>query len=281
MTQPPDGYPPPDPRRYEPPTWPGSPPPSPGYPPPGSGPSRRPDYPPPEPGYPPPGSGPPAPSAGYPPPGAPYPGPGHPVPGSGGPGYGGPPYGPPGGIPPVPLPGPPPRRRRRMLLIGAAVLAGVLLLCAGGGVGAWLLTRDPDRSGADSPSAAVQSFLRAVYQDLDPAAAAALVCSEARDQDALETKIEEIRAYEETALQPRFSWNDPSVVEQTEELMVLAVTVTMITGDEKTAEQTLHVSVLDKQQHGWWVCDLQTVGDPPPDGASATPEPSGTPDSEG
>lgn len=266
MTQPPEGYPPPDPRRPQPPTWPGSPPPAPGHP---TGPGYRP---PPEPGLQ-------APSAGYPPPGAPYPGPGYTPSGSGGPGYGGPPYGPPGGIPPVPLPGPPPRRRR-MLLIGAAVLAGVLVLCAGGGVGAWLLTRDPDRNGADSPSGAVQSFLRAVYQDLDPAAAAALVCSEARDQDALKTKIQEIRAYEETALQPRFSWNDPAVVEQTDQLMVLAVTVTMTTDDEKTAEQTLHVSVLDKQQRGWWVCDLETV-EAPPEGADPTPQPSGTPEPTG
>lgn len=80
------------------------------------------------------------------------------------------PYGPPGsappyGPPPAGLPPPsagPPRRRRRALLIGAVALAGVLVLSAVGGVGAWLLTRDPDRNGAESAAAAVQSFLQAV-----------------------------------------------------------------------------------------------------------------------
>lgn len=189
------------------------------------------------------------------------------------------PYGPPGsappyGPPPAGLPPPsagPPRRRRRALLIGAVALAGVLVLSAVGGVGAWLLTRDPDRNGAESAAAAVQSFLQAVYRDLDPAAAAATVCSEARDEDSLATKIGEIRAYEQTALNPAFSWSDPSVVNESGELMILAVTVTMTTDDEKTAQQTLHVSVLDKDPNGWWVCDLETVQEPGAEGASPGP----------
>jgi hypothetical protein len=179
----------------------------------------------------------------------------------------------------LPGQGPPPPRRRRGLLIGAAVLAGVLVLCAAGGVGAWLLTRDPDRNGAESPTGAVQAFLQAVYRDLDPAAAAAVVCSEARDEGSLATKIDEIRAYADTSLNPSFSWSDPSVVEQDEQLTVLAVTVTMITDDEQTSAQTLHVSVLDKDTDGWWVCDLETV-EPSPDGAASPapdPSPSGQP----
>jgi hypothetical protein len=61
---------------------------------------------------------------------------------------------------------------------------------------------------------------------------------------------------------------------------VVAVTVTMTTGDEKTANQNLQVSVLDKQGNGWWVCDLaavDTASTPPPGDESGTPAPSESP----
>jgi hypothetical protein len=151
-----------------------------------------------------------------------------------------------------------------------------LVLCAGGGVAAWLLLGDGDRGGAETPAAAVQEFLEAVYRERDPAGAAALVCSEARDQAALATKIDELRAYEETQANPRFSWSDPAVVEETGQLTVVSVTITLITDDEKTSEQTLHVSVLDKQARGWWVCDVETAPEPGP-----TPTPTGAPEETG
>jgi hypothetical protein len=158
-------------------------------------------------------------------------------------------------------------------------LAGALVLCAGGGVATWLLTRDTDTDGAETPTLAVESFLQAVYQDMDPAGAAALVCSESRDEGALGTKIDEIRTYRETEVDPSFAWTDPTVVSETEELALVEVTVTMTTGDEKTADQNLRVSVLDKDANGWWVCDLETVDattEPPAeDEGGATPEPSG------
>lgn len=258
MTQPPDGYPSPDPGRHHPR------PADPFLAPPGWDQPTRPE--------PQPWAGRPTPP--YQPPARPleFPPPRFPPPSSGGPPYE-PPYGPPPGLPPH-SPGPP-RRGRRRLRVGALVLAGVLVLCAGGGVAAWLLTRDPDRNGAETPVRAAQSFLEAVYRDQDAAAAAAVVCSEARDQGSLENKIDELRTYEETALNPTFSWSEPAVVEETEQLAVLAVTVTMTTDDEKTAEQTLHMSVLDKDPHGWWVCDLETVdgGEPPAEGG----EPGGSP----
>ena len=174
-----------------------------------------------------------------------------------------PPYGPPPGgtqQPPYgsPPPAGPPRRRALPLLIIAAV-AGLLVLCGGGGLGAWLLLRDTDRDGAASPTAAVTAFLEAVYHDHDPERAAGLVCSEARDQDALAAKINEIAAYEGTQVDPTFRWSEPAVIEQTDEVTVVAVTITMITGDERIADQLMHVSVLDKQPHGWWVCNLETV----------------------
>lgn len=250
MTQPPAGYPPPEgyqpPSEYEIPARH-----RPGYQPPTEYeiPARQ--QPPAD--YGPPVSGPPRPPYGPPPPGAhqpPY--------GAHQPPYGPPPGGtqqPPYGSPP---PAGPPRRRALPLLIIAAV-AGLLVLCGGGGLGAWLLLRDTDRDGAASPTAAVQAFLEAVYHDHDPERAAGLVCSEARDQDALAAKINEIAAYEGTQVDPRFRWSEPAVIEQTDEVTVVAVTITMITGDERLADQLMHVSVLDKQPHGWWVCNLETV----------------------
>jgi hypothetical protein len=152
------------------------------------------------------------------------------------------------------------------------VLVAVLLL-AGAAFGAWWLLRDTDRNGAPHAVGAVEQFLRAVYQDQDAAAASALVCSEARDEESLEAKISSIRAYGDTYASPRFTWSEPEVVAEASALATVAVTVTMITSDEKTADQLLQVSVLDKSPHGWWVCDLQTV--PADEG-----EPEGGPDEE-
>jgi hypothetical protein len=142
------------------------------------------------------------------------------------------------------------------------------VLFAAGGIGAWYVLGNADRDGAASPVAAVQSFLQAVYRDRDAGRAAALVCSEARDEESLQAKINEISAYAETQLGPDFQWTTPELIESGDELAVVAVTVTMITGDEKMAGQTLHVSVLDKDPHGWWVCNLETIdAEPGPSGA--------------
>lgn len=158
------------------------------------------------------------------------------------------------------------------VLVGVVVLVAVLLL-AGGAFGAWWLLRDPDRDGAPSAAAAVDAFLRAVYQDRNPAAATALVCSEARDEESLTTKIDSIRAYEGRYDGPRFTWTPPEVVEQSDAVATVAVTVTMITSDELSAEQPLRVSVLDKGAHGWWVCDVRSAAaeDGQPDGGASEP----------
>jgi hypothetical protein len=159
-------------------------------------------------------------------------------------------------------------------VIGLIALAGALVLCAGGGVAAWLLTRDPDRNGAADPTVAVETFLQAIYHDQDADRAADLVCSEARDQASLQTKIDEIRAYQETLVNPTFEWTEPTLVEESDQQAVLAVTVTMTTGDEKTADQTLQMRVLDKNDNGWWVCDVQSVetATTPPPADESTPD---------
>jgi hypothetical protein len=275
MTQPPGGYPPPDPGEQHPP------PADPFYAPPGWGPPTTPasQDPPtqPIPGQPSQPTQPIPPPPPYsPPPTGPY---SVPPPPSGSPHSSQPtsPYLPPGSSMPYSYPpGPPPPRRRGPMIV-AIVAAAALLVLGGGGIAAWLLTRDPDRNGAESPTVAVQSFLQAVYHDQDPAAASAMVCSEARDEAALETKINEIRSYQQTQVNPTFSWTEPAVVEEGTELAVVEVTVTMVTGDERTADQNLRVSVLDKDANGWWICDIQNVETPTTETpADASPSPTPT-----
>jgi hypothetical protein len=164
------------------------------------------------------------------------------------------------------------RYRQRGALIAVAALTVALLLCAGGGVGAYLWLRDTDGQGAADPVAAVEDFLQTVYVDKDPARAAALVCAEARDEPALAEKIREIDAYTGTLARPLFRWQ-VDLVDETEQVAAVAVTITMTTRDEKVASQRLSVTVLHKT--GWWVCDVEAE-DP---SAPADPTPAGpTPD---
>lgn len=155
-----------------------------------------------------------------------------------------------------------------------AVIAVVTVLLLGGaGFGAWLLLRD-DRGGAVTAVDAVEAFLRAVYLDRNAAAASSLVCSEARDEESIAAKIDTIRAYADTYLSPRFTWSGPTVVDRGEGSVVVEVRVTMITEDERTADQTLHITVVDKgREGGWWVCDVEAA----PEGAIGQ-APAGTPD---
>lgn len=149
------------------------------------------------------------------------------------------------------------RRGRGGLLRWLALLAAMMLGL--GGLGAWLLLRDTDRDGAEDPVVATQEFLQAVYGDHDSATAASRVCSEARDEAAISTKIDEIRTYQQSYLDPRYTWSSPEVLDETGGLAIVGVTVTMTTGDEKTASLNLSLAVLDKDPHGWWVCNLETV----------------------
>lgn len=140
------------------------------------------------------------------------------------------------------------------MLIGA-VLAVVLVLCVGGGITAWLLVRGmDDGKGAADPAAAVTGFLRAVYADRNAEQAANQVCSAARDDSAIRKKIAEVRSYESKYASPRFSWDIPKVTSKDEEKATVAVTLTMTTADEKTAQQKLTFTVVQKT--GWWVCDV-------------------------
>jgi hypothetical protein len=152
-------------------------------------------------------------------------------------------------------PGHPASRKRRGALIAAISLAVVLLLCAGGGLSAFLLLRDAEAGeGAPEPVAAVEAFLRAVYTDRDPAGATALVCREARDQAAIERKIEEVENYATIHQNPRFRWEPPIVDDQNEETATVTTKVIMTTSDEKVSEHDLRFTVV--RETGWWVCEV-------------------------
>ena len=105
-----------------------------------------------------------------------------------------------GGVPPGPAPaaGPQaypsdtPPRKRPAVLIASLVLAAAVLLCGGGGTAAFLALRDSeDGQGAKEPQVAVDGFLKAVYQERDPGKAATFVCSAARDDEKIATKVAE------------------------------------------------------------------------------------------
>jgi hypothetical protein len=167
------------------------------------------------------------------------------------------------------------RSGRGLVIAGVALVAALVL--SGAVVVGWLLTQGADRDGPASPTAAVDGFLIAVYQDLDADEAATWVCSEARDVDTLTAKIDSIREYDALYPDPRFSWDEPELVDTTDGLATVAVTVTMITDDERTADQELRVTVLDKDPHGWWVCNVDSL---PADGDSDQPEDTDEPDTD-
>ncbi|MFU8873905.1 hypothetical protein [Micromonospora sp. SL4-19] len=216
---PPGGYPPP--AAANPPPGSAYPPPGSGYPPPGSG------YPPPGSGYPPPGSGYPPPGSGYPPPAAGYPSHQEPV----------------------------ARKPRRGLLIVSIVLAAAILLCGGGGAAAFLTLRNAEEGqGAKEPTVAVDGFLRAVYEDRDAGKAATFVCSASRDEKKIAAKVAEVQKYAEQYQKPRFRWTAPKLDNQTGDRATVTTKVSMITSDEKVADQDLRFTVVRKT--GWWVCEV-------------------------
>ncbi|GAB3796355.1 hypothetical protein ACFOX0_28280 [Micromonospora zhanjiangensis] len=144
-------------------------------------------------------------------------------------------------------------------MIVSIVLGVVVLLCGGGGLAAFLFLSDGESGeGAPEPVAAVDSFLTAVYVDKDPAKAAGLVCSEARDDQKLTRKVDEVKGYATKYRSPRFRWTTPKVDDQNSERARVSVTLTMTTADEKTTDQSLTFVVVRKT--GWWVCDVGPAG---------------------
>lgn len=146
--------------------------------------------------------------------------------------------------------------RGRAGLVATIALGVALLLCLGGGTAAFFLVRQGDDVGKDTPAAAVNDFLVAVYTDQDAAEANRLVCSDSRDSDELTRKIEQIKEYRKTLDQPRFTWADPTVSNQGEESATVDATVKILTADERTAEERLTFTVVKRA--GWLVCEVRT-----------------------
>jgi hypothetical protein len=162
-----------------------------------------------------------------------------------------PPGYPPAGYPPT---GEPPRKRRGVIIASIA-LAVVLVLCGGGGTAAFFLLRNSESGeGAAEPVAAVEAFLTAVYTDKDAAKAASLVCAEARNEAELKKKVGEVDSYSKTYKSPRFKWTPPKVDNQNTERAIVSTKLTMTTADEKTADEQLRFTVIQKT--GWWVCEV-------------------------
>lgn len=146
-------------------------------------------------------------------------------------------------------------RRRRGLLIASIALAATLVLCLGGGVAAFLAVRAAeDGTGAEEPTAAVEEFLTAVYQDRDAAQASSLVCSAAKDQEKISAKVAEVEEYAADYKKPYFRWSPLKVDDKTEDRAVITTTVTMTTADEKVADLPLRLTVVKSM--GWRVCEV-------------------------
>jgi flagellar basal body-associated protein FliL len=148
----------------------------------------------------------------------------------------------------------PPKSRRGALWVSLALVLA-LLLCGGGGVSAYLLLRNAEGSdGAPDPASAVTRFLTAVYTERNATAAASTVCREARDQEKITAKVNEVKGYSTTYRGPRFAWTNPTVADQQKERALVRVKLTMTTEDEKASEQQLTFTAVKKT--GWWVCEV-------------------------
>ncbi|MBX6722569.1 MAG: DUF4878 domain-containing protein, partial [Dactylosporangium sp.] len=123
-----------------------------------------------------------------------------------------------------------------------------------GAAAAYRYLADDDQQGAASPGAAVNDFLDAVYRAQDVARANRLTCAQARDEDGLTKKIDEVKAYREAHKDPQFTWAEPTVTQENGETATAEVTVRVTTRDEKVAEQPLRFTVVKKA--GWLVCEV-------------------------
>jgi hypothetical protein len=148
----------------------------------------------------------------------------------------------------------PPKHKRPFWVVAALVLT--LLIFGGGTVSAYLLLRDAESGkGAPDPATAVNRFMTAVYTQQDPATAGDTVCREARDEEKLKARVDQIKGYANEYDAPSFRWNDPAVSGQTDERATVGVQLTMTTDDEKAAQQQLTFTVIRKT--GWLVCDVK------------------------
>jgi hypothetical protein len=152
---------------------------------------------------------------------------------------------------------PAPPRRRRGLMIGL-IIAIVVVVLLGGSTTAFLLLRGGGGEGQPNPTAAATNFLTAVYKDKDAAKAAKYVCSSARDQEQLDRKVNEVKAYaQKFNRDPQYAWDEPKVENSGKDRATLAVTVRFTTSDDRAAEEKLSITAVN--DGGWYVCEIKTV----------------------
>jgi hypothetical protein len=143
-------------------------------------------------------------------------------------------------------------------MITLIVVAIVVVLCGGGGTGAYFLINNVETGkGKASPTDAVQAFLKAVYVDKDIEAANKLVCSQARDKNALTKKINELKSYEAQYKGPTYTWAAPTVESQNKSTATLSVDVKFNTSDDRQSEQKLKIVATNNS--GWWVCEVRNA----------------------
>ncbi|WP_067509211.1 hypothetical protein [Actinoplanes sp. TFC3] len=147
----------------------------------------------------------------------------------------------------------PPRRPGRWIAL-AAVLT--VLLLGGGAATAFLLLHDADSGrGSPDPATAVDRFMTAIYTEQNAGAASGQVCHEARDENKLQERVEQIKGYATEYPAPLFRWSDPAISASTGKQATVDVQLTMTTDDEKSAQQQLTFTVIRKT--GWLVCDIK------------------------
>lgn len=159
------------------------------------------------------------------------------------------------GFPVAPVP--PPKKRHKGLIITAIVLGVLLLLCGAGGVAAYVLLNGGEGKGADTASTAAQEFLTAIYKERNATKAEALVCKEARDRKAIDSKIKELEDKQEQLKSPAYTWDTIKVENQTETRGESTITIKLTTSDEKVAEQTVKLELVKRD--GWFVCEVREI----------------------
>ncbi|MFI5493363.1 hypothetical protein [Actinoplanes sp. NPDC051859] len=147
-----------------------------------------------------------------------------------------------------------PKKRRTGLWVTLALVV-TLLLFGGGTASALLLLQNADSGkGSPDPATAVDRFLSSVYTQQNVKNAGDNVCREARDEGELQERIDQIKAYATEYQAPTYQWTAPAVSGQDDERATVAVQLTVITDDEKSAEQQLTFTVIRKT--GWLVCEV-------------------------
>jgi hypothetical protein len=147
---------------------------------------------------------------------------------------------------------PPPTRRRPLLMVGL-VLALAVVLAGGGGL-TYLLVNERN-AGSPAPADAVEGFLDAVYTKHSGKDAATFVCPRARDESELDQVVFGVKTFEKDYPSPRTSWTYPGI-RPTGQQATAIVTLTLTTANEQVSEKSVTLLLVD--DHGWWVCDVQT-----------------------